>query len=241
MKRPQLFLAAFCGLVLALVYARPAQALLQTLQTQVGVTILVDVVAPTPTPVAYVPQRAPVEGEQPVIADVSLKRMLPGQRAFRAEAIQFTGNTWTIAQAQVQHSLLVQSEVTPNPKATLLYTNNPSVGPYTITSGTTQVEKCAFEVVVDAAKAWTLDEGISQDFSAAFPGKDVGNNTYLSAATPKPTATPYIVYADDGNAWSTLSTGGIGMTTYCVDLTITVPAAVTAGPYTTNAVYTIYQ
>jgi hypothetical protein len=237
MKRLQYLIVAIGAVVFALTFAQPAQALLQTLQSQIAITIFVNV---SPAPVGYAPPPS-TSGSPSISTSIALGKALPGRRTYRAEALRFTGDSTMIAQAQVQHGNLVQAEVSPNPKATLLYSNLPSVGPYTITAGTTKVEPCAFEVVVDAAKAWTLDEGVTSDFTTGFPGNDVGNNTYLSSATPKPTATPYAVYADDGNAWTLLSTGGVGMTTYCVTLTITVPASVTAGPYSTNAIYSIYQ
>lgn len=225
-------------LILGLVFMQPVKATIQTQQAQIAVTVVVPVVG---TPIAYVPHEAPAQAGQPTISSIALRRATPTfERAFRAESLQFDrdGST-TVAQAQVQNPLLVQAEVTPNPKATILvsnmpsYTFNPGVAP-----GSTVHVTCAFTVKVNMSTAWSLEEGITSDFASDFPGKDLANNTYVSS--PLPTATPYIVYADDGDVWSGLGSGSV-ITTYCIDLTVTVPASVLDGTYQTNAVYTLFN
>lgn len=229
-----LILAGFA--VLSLVLAQPVQATIETLQSQIGITIIVNV---TPSPIAYAPHQAPVgSGIGEITAKMSLRRATPAlNRVFEAQSLHFNQTSpLVVAQSQIQKPLLVQAEVSPNPNATLLYSNNSSVV-INATAGTTVQVPCAFEVTVSTTKAWTLYDGVSNDFASTFPGQDLGNNTYVS--TPKPTSTPYVVYADDGNAWTVLSTGS-AITTYCVSLTLTVPGTVTAGTYSSNAIYTLY-
>jgi hypothetical protein len=239
MKRFQFLCIAVGTLVLALVLAQPVKATIATQQDQIVITIVVNV---TPSPLAYNPQQTPAQADaKPVISGMSLERVAPAaQREFRAEGLHFAGDSSTlVAQAQVQHGALVQSEVTPNPKATLLYSNVTSVEINAIAGTTVQVP-CAFTVTVDMNSTWSLEEGITNDFAAGFPGTDLANNTFVNSATPKPTATPYVVYADDGSSWSVLGTGAV-MTTYCVTLTLTVPSATSAGAYSTNAIYTLFN
>jgi hypothetical protein len=238
MNRFRLLLVAVGLVMLGIVLTQPVKATIQTQQAQMAVTIIVNV---SPSPVAYVPHQEP-GANKTVIAALSLDRAAPPalQRAFRAENLQFTPDlSNVVAQAQVQHGVLVQAEVTPNPKATILTNNAPGstviLNQY---SGTTVQWACVFTVTVDMTTAWSLEEGITSDFASNFPGKDLANNTYIS--TPLPTATPYIVYADDGSVWSGLGSG-TAKTTYCVTLTLTIPEGVAGGAYVTNAIYTLFN
>lgn len=221
-------------LVFAAIVAEPVIASIKTQVAQIGVTIIVNV---TPSPIAYAPRNAP-SSMGTIAADMSL-HLAPAslQRVFHADSLHFMGASKVLAQAQVQHGVLVQAEVTPNPNATMLYSNNGAVTLNAI-AGTTTVYPCIFTVTVDNTTAWTLEEGLSNDFSSSFLGKDLGNNTYITSATPQPTATPYAVYADDSGVWTALANGNT-LTTYCVTLTLTVPGTVTAGSYSTNAIYTL--
>lgn len=223
-------------IVFGVLFARPVLATIETQQDQIGITIVVTV---SPTPIAYVPHAVPASsGVGTIVASMSVHRAPAAmQRVFRAESLHFIGSPRVIAQAQVQHGVLVQAEVTPNPNATLLYSNNNLVS-MSAYPGQTVFLSCAFTVTVDSTKSWSLDEGLSNDFASDWNGRTLANNTYVSAATPKPTATPYIVYADDGKAWSLAGTGK-AMTTYCVDLTLNVPATIASGTYSTNAIYTV--
>jgi hypothetical protein len=238
MKRLQLLLAAVGIAIVGLIFVQPAKATIQSQQAQIFIDVVVQVVG---TPIAYVPHQAPAVGNVPVIASLALRRLTPQlQRTFRAENLHFDGETSTVV-AQAQNPLLVQAEVSPNPKATILVSNVPTV---TVTAAPGQTvaiaPTCALTVTVNMSSAWSLQEGVSNDFSATFPGKDLGNNTYINSDTPQPTSTPYIVYADDGDVWSAVGSGG-SITTYCVNLTVSVPAGVTDGIYSTNAVYTLYN
>ena len=243
MKRLQVLLVAIGVAAISILLTRPVLATISTLQDQIGITIVVNVAA---SPIGYLPHQSPAGGNQSVITAVSLHRIAPSlARGFQAEGLHFERNgSVVIAQAQVQHSTLVQAEVTPNPKATLLYSNQgsviiPAAPGSTVIAGTTAVETCAFTVTVDTTKSWSLDEGLTSDFAAGFSGTALANNTYLNSATPLPTSTPYVVYADDSSKWSLAGTG-TAMKTYCVDLTVKVPGTVTAGSYSTNAVYSLY-
>ncbi|MGA7746332.1 MAG: hypothetical protein WBA06_06640 [Candidatus Aquilonibacter sp.] len=238
MKRAQLVLVALGIAILGIVLTQPVKATIQTQQAQIVVNVVVQVVG---TPIGYVPHQAPAQGGLTIAS--ALRRAVPSvQRAFNAEGLHFEGDSSTlVAQAQVQHSVLVQAEVTPNPKGTILVTNVPNV---TVTAAPGQTVRvtpaCSLTVTVNMTTAWSLEEGVTSDFASGFPGKDLANDTYKNSATPLPTSTPYIVYADDGSVWSGLGSG-TAITTYCVDLTVTVPLTVTDGTYVTNAVYTLFN
>jgi len=234
MKRLQLVMVALGVAVLGLLFAEPVRATIASQQAQIAVTVVVPV---SGTPVAYVPHAAPYGG-QPVIASIALRRATPSfGRVFRAEALQFDSADSDVV-AQVQNPLLVQAEVTPNPKATILYSNNPGYTFPPVPPGSTTKETCAFTVTVDMLTTWSLEQGVGADFASGFNGNDLANNSYVS--TPHPTSTPYVVYADDGKQWSLLGTGST-KTVYCIDLTVTVPPGVLDGTYTTNVVYTLFN
>jgi hypothetical protein len=239
MNRLRLLFVTASALVFVMLFAEPVLSAIRTQQGQIGITVVVNVAG---TPIAYAPGHAP-QGTSPgvIAANVSLHAVPTTlQRGFHAESLQFVGgSSKVIAQAQVQHSVLVQAEVTPNPNATLLWSNNPVVTMPTAAPGQTVTSSCAFKVTVDTTKSWSLEQGLSNDFTSTFPGKDLGNNTYVYGATPLPTATPYAVYADDGSVWTVIESG-LTATTYCVDLTVTIPADVTDGTYSTNAIYTLF-
>jgi hypothetical protein len=241
MKRLQMFLVAAGFMMLALVLAQPVKATIQSQQMQIALNISVDVVG-TPI-VGYVPREAPSQAGVPSIAS-ALRRAEPSmQRAFSAEGLHFAGDSTMVAQV---HNVLVQAEVTPNPKGTILVTNVPNVA-VTAAPGQTVVttkSPCALTVSVNMSTAWSLEEGAATDLTgpggATFPGTALANNTFLSAGTPQPTSTPYIVYSTDGSVWSGLASG-TAITTYCVVLTITVPASATDGTYSTEVVYTLFN
>ncbi len=152
--------------------------------------------------------------------------------------------------AQNQAPALVQAEVSPNPNGTLLYGNNCqgsgaacSAINITQAAGTTQLYSCVYQVIVDSKQpSWTLDSGLYTDFepqgsgSGTIAGHYVAYNGYI--ATPKPTATPFIVYSD-GTNWTTFAANSTAKT-YCVDLTVTIPQSTVAGTYGSQAVYTLY-
>jgi len=248
MKQFRLLLIVAGFVMLALVLAQPVKATISTQQAQIGFTIIVNV-TPSPMPsstgLVYVPEQAPAMEGRPSIGAISARRLTPSlARGFQAEDLQFEGGSTLVAQAQVQHSVLVQAEVTPNPKATILYTdvggNSGSSVTLNQTAGTTVQYACAFTVTVDMTTTWVLDQGISSDFATGFPGKDLANDTYKNSATPLPTSTPYVVYADDGSVWSQMATGTTE-STYCVTLTLTVPGTTSEGTYSTNAIYTLFN
>ncbi|MGB6986745.1 MAG: hypothetical protein WBD74_12295 [Candidatus Aquilonibacter sp.] len=247
MNRFRLLLVAIGLVVLGIALTQPVKATIATQQAQIGFTIIVNVTPspmPTTTPLlGYAPQHTSDASGRPSISAVSLRRAMPDlRRAFRAESLHFDGGSMLVAQAQVQHGVLVQAEVTPNPKATILYTDIGAAPASSVTldqtAGTTVQYACAFTVTVDMLTTWVLDQGLSNDFASDFSGKELANNTY--AATPMPTSTPYVVYADDGKVWSQMATGTT-KTTYCVTLTLTIPGTTDSGSYSTNAIYTLYN
>ncbi len=213
-----LFSLAVACIAVVMAGSRGSATLVQQ-RDQIAVTILVNV---TPAPMGY---RAPSQSDEGIVA-----RMRMRQRG---------SDDW-VAQVK-QQPVRVEAAVTPNPQATLLYSDQPFTS-ITTTAGTTTTVPCAFHVTVHTASAyWILKHGLSNDFSDGaadtFTGTALANNTYL--ATPKPAPTPYIVYADDGGNWATLDTNKY-IQTYCVDLSVSVPATVPGGTYSSNAVYTVY-
>ena len=217
---------AAVGLVLG---GRGDAAFLQQQRDQIAVYILVNV---TPAPVVYAPQ----SGEGRMSLRMGL-RARGSSRFVDAGPLELRRLV-----AQTQSAVRVQAEVSPNPNATLLYSNVPNV---TInqTAGTTQTTAaCIYKVTVDTLSTtkWTLKDGLSNDFVVgSWSGKDLSNNFYLQSGSPQAAATPFIVYPDNNNTWNT-KTSNSGMQTYCVTLTLTVPANIGQGAYTTNAIYTLY-
>jgi hypothetical protein len=205
--------------------SRSHASLAQMQRDQISIAVLVNV---TPAAGYVPPPQAP-----PVIAKLALREARGSDQ--NVDAIVSPGGD-LVAQASQQKPIKVMAQVTPNPNATLLYGNLPMVQ-MTGTAGTTIQQTCIYTVTVHTTiTTWTLREGLSGDFSGSFPGTDLANNSYIQGATPQPTSTPFIVYP---TSWSVLAQNG-GIKTYCVDLSLTIPAAVPGGTYSTNAVYTLY-
>jgi hypothetical protein len=203
-------------------------ALFVSQRDQIAVDIIINV---TPPPVVY---KGPSVSPDRILTRVQMRAEGSGERFDALPAPRL------VAQNTPQQPVKVQAEVTPNPYATLLYSNVSFVTVNAV-AGTTVTVKCAYTVTASTTVSYfQLYHGLSNDFASNFPGGDVANNTYISTATPQPTSTPFVVYADDGGKWALLGTNGYKQT-YCVDLTVTVPIGVTApGTYSSNAVYTIY-
>lgn len=213
-----------------------AQALLQSQRAQIGVTILINV---TPNPLGYL--HAPGATDA-IVAKATLRgapRSL--ERAFEAQQLHFLPAS-SVTVAQVQHSVRVEAEVTPNPTATLLTTDAPgSTVMLSAEAGVTTAFSCVYHVTVQTTQTgWTLKHGLSNDFSSGvstFAGGDVANNSHVAA--PNPTATPFVVYQTNGGVWAVLGTNS-GTQTYCVDLTLNIPIATAQATYSSNAIYTVY-
>jgi|SRR5579884_853261 len=205
---------------------RSHAGLAQQQRDQISIAVIVNV-----TPAAgYVP--AP-QAPPAIAARLGLHEARGSER--NVDAFPSSGGD-LVAQTSNQKSLKVTAQVTPNPNATLLYGNLPMVQ-MTGTAGTTVQQTCIYTVTVHTTiSTWTLREGLSGNFAGNFPGTDLANNSYIAGATPQPTSTPFIVYP---TSWSVLAQSG-GIKTYCVDLSLTIPAAVPGGTYSTNAVYTLY-
>ncbi|HET7814920.1 MAG TPA: hypothetical protein VFL13_11155 [Candidatus Baltobacteraceae bacterium] len=224
-------IAAVAGFMLLV--CAPTIALLQSQRAQITVTVVVNV---TPNPLAYNSDTIPAP---PGIGAPIAARFALRARGSAAAVDSVTGQTLKDFVAQnvsVQHALKVQAQVTPNPQGTMLISNQQSVA-ISGTAGTTVSQSCLYTVTVNTTQStWTLDDGLSANLASGFPGSDLANNTYLQGATPKPTSTPFVVYP---TAWTAVASSNLSKT-YCVDLTVTIPAAVTGGTYSTNAVYTLY-
>lgn len=231
LQRLALGVTAVAGFMLLV--CAPTIATLQSQRAQITVTVVVNV---TPNPLAYtgtVP--APSGVGAPISARFALRA-----RGSEAAVDSVSGQTLKDFVSQVtvssQHALKVQAQVTPNPQGTMLVSNLQSVA-VSGTAGTTVTQSCLYTVTVSTTQSsWTLDDGLSANLASGFPGNDLSNNTYLQGGTPKPAATPFIVYP---TAWTAVASSNLSKT-YCVDLSVTIPAAVTGGTYSTNAVYTLY-
>lgn len=214
----------FCALAVVAVSlvlsGRSHSALSQQQRAQQSIVIIVNV---TPAPLVYAPPQA------------DERSAISARFALRAKGSQ--GLVDAVAQAGPQQAVRVQAEVTPNPNATLLVTNSQAVT-INATAGTTTKIACAYTVTSNAASiaSWTIRHGVSADFAGGFPGGDLANDSYLQSATPQPTSTPFVVYPA---AWTVMGSSS-AIKTYCVDLTLTIPASVAQGAYSTNAVYTLY-
>lgn len=211
---------------------------LQTQRSQIGVTIVINVTTPVPVARVSTPPQA-----QTLVAKATLRGAPASiERRFEAEQLHFTGAPEILAQ-NVQRGVKVEASIAPNPTATLLYSDQTSVV-LTAPAGSATVFPCAYNVYVHTTiTSWSLDHGLSTDFNngagSTFLGKYLGNNSHITTATPRPTATPFTVYADNGGTWNLLQTNA-GIQTYCVDLTVNVPAATPQGTYSSNAVYTLF-
>lgn len=220
----------FAALAAVLLFGgRGNASFIQTQRDQISVYILVNV---TPAPIAYEESASDDRG-----IDVRM-----GLRARGSSSSVDALPAGMVAQSNAQHAVRVQAEVSPNPNATLLYSNTPAVSLNAVAGTTVTSPVCAYTVTVHtlATTSWTLDDGLSNDFSGStFPGKDLANDTYPQTGTPLATATPFIVYPNNNNTWYAREKSS-GVQTYCVTLTLTVPSTVQAGAYSTNAVYTLY-
>lgn len=223
----------FAGIALAaaalVLGGRGNAAFLQQQRDQIAVYILVNV---TPAPIVYVPH-----------ASSSRIAVRMGLRARGSDAYVDTADP-RLGElvAQQQSAVRVQAEVSPNPLATLLYSNVPQVIINQTAGTTATTPACVYTITVDTppTTSWTLKDGLANDFIVgSWSGNTLGNNFYLQGGTPQPTATPFVVYPDNNNTWNT-KTASSGMKTYCVTLTLSIPSNIGQGAYTTNAVYTLY-
>jgi hypothetical protein len=232
-------LRPLAAIFFALVFIPVVALAIQIQRAQLGITIIVNV---TPNPLGYVTGPGATDR---IVAVAHLRGApLRVERAFEAQELHFLPVASGTVVAAVQHSLRVEAEITPNPTATLLTTDAPGT---TVTlnaeAGVATAFTCVYHVSVDTAvTSWSLKHGLSTDFDTVgntneFLGGNVANDSYL--ATPRPTSTPFGVYADNGGAWNVLDTNA-GSKTYCVDLTVTTPIATPQGQYSSNAIYTLY-
>ncbi len=230
-------------LIFAFLAAAPivVEAALQSQQAQIAVTIIVNV---TPNPLGYTGKPA-IAGNQ-IVATAKLRGAPPEiERVFEAQQLHFVPKgAEIVAQAQVQHAIKVEAEVTPNPNATLL-TSDASGYQVILNAeaGTPTSVPCAYHVQVKTTKTgWTLKHGLAGNFSNggsdSFVGSSLANNSHVGP-TPLPTATPFVVYSTDGGVWAVLQTNS-GTQTYCVDLTLNMPITTAQGTYSSNAIYTLY-
>lgn len=210
-------------------------AAFQTQRAQIEITITINV---TPNPLGYATPGAASDTSGRVIAATLRLNRSEAASQYRAESLSFASNVV----AQNQGAVKVEASVSPNPLGTLLYSNQTGVI-ISQEAGTTVVYPCEYTVTASTTQAaWTLDHGLFTDFilgggSASFAGGNVANNTHL--ATPRPTATPFVVYSDDGGTWTAAATGAHAET-FCVDLTVKIPIATSGGTYSSNAVYTLF-
>lgn len=217
--------------ILYLAFPRESNAgFIQTQRAQRYITITINV---TPGPYGY---RVPLQaGGREIALAHRFGRGASGDEGAIPQV--HAASPRLIAQASVQHAVPVEANVTPDPTATL-FQGTPNNATINVTAGQSATVACAYQIIVTTAiTVWTVDVGLSNNFSTAFNGTNLAHNSYLS--TPRPTSTPFSVYPDNNNAWSIMDKNG-GNKTYCVDLTVNVPITVLGGVYTTTAVYTLY-
>lgn len=229
LQRPFFILLAVA--VALVVTSRPSRSLgIVSQRAQETVYILVNV-----TGIAYHPHGAvstDASGATPIAAHFAL-RARGSAPSVDADVI----NGSSVLVAQNQGSVQVRAEVTPNPNATLLVVNQTNET-FNATAGTTISQKCIYTVTSNAAAiaSWTIKQGLANDFTSTWSGSDLANNSYLQSGTPKPSATPFTVYPSN---WTPMASSG-NAKTYCVDLTLTIPASVPTGAYSTTAVYSLW-
>ena len=231
MNRLRLLFVALMVVVVALALGKPARsAFVSSQRDQIAVPIIVNVLPYT----GYKP--AGVAAPMRIAARMALRGR--GSALYEDAPNFVLGN----AVAQAQSAVRVQANVSPNPNATMLYSNQAQVSITQAAGTTASTASCVYTVTVDtpSTTSWTLDDGLSGDFiSSAWPGGDLSNNTYLQGSTPQPAATPFVVYATNNNNWYPKEKSS-GMKTYCVTLTLTIPSTVQQGTYSTNAIYTLF-
>jgi hypothetical protein len=146
--------------------------------------------------------------------------------------------------AAQQKTVKVEGTVTPNPNATLLYSDQTGVQINAV-AGTTVSVPCIYKVYVNTTiTSWTVKQGLYSDLTdpssgEKFAGGQLKNNTYYTTGTPQPAASAFVVYLTDGSQWSVMSVNGLSKA-WCVGLTVTVPVTTTQGNYSSQATYTIW-
>ncbi len=215
MTRLRLLFSAVAALAVAIVIGghTPVSATTSYV-TQIGVTLTVNV---TPAPIVFAVHRR-----------MRAARIVPSHGE-------------VVAQTQAQNSVGVRARVSPNPMATILtasqYTANVNA-----VAGQTTVYPCLFSVTVHTAIArWVLNGGLSNDFTPSWPGSNLSYAMYMGAAASPQTYTAFVVYPDNNNVGRAVIPSGAGTQTYCVDLSLFIPATVPSGAYSTTAVYSLYM
>ena len=164
MKRMRWIFATFAAAALSLALGQGVHAsFVQTQRDQISVYVLVNV---TPAPLVYAPATS---GAKPAIA-MNMRMRARGSGETDAVPNFDIGN----AVAQSQGAVRVQAEVSPNPNATLLYSNQPVVEIDAMAGTTVTTPDCVYTITVHtlATRSWTLDDGVSSDFTSTFPGRD---------------------------------------------------------------------
>ena len=213
-------------------------------RAQIGVAIIVNV---TPNPLGYAGRSIVAARRSPFVIAHLREVAAPLSRPYDAQALQILpGSDMMIAQAKTQAGVEVMASISPNPNATLLVSNQPSVTE-SVEAGVKTTFKCVYQVTVSTTNTdWQLKYGLSADFtsgSATFPGNDLTEAAYVvpPSPSPSPAETAFPVYADNGGIWSiTNGAAYSGSKTFCVDLTFNVPIAIAQGTYSSNAIYTLY-
>lgn len=215
---------ALVVVALLVTLARPSHSATQLQRSQIGVAITVNV---TPGPFGY--------------------RVNPRkhERLARAIGIRASAPREVIAQTSSQGGVPVQANVTPNPNATLLYSNTAAIS-LSGTAGTTIQQQCAFTVSVGTkiVSSWNLDAALSNDFidPTKWNGNQLSYNMLVSPVGTRPSPEPstaFYVYPDNNNNFVIAAHNGYTVT-YCVDLFLTIPVTVLGGVYNTTAIYALY-
>lgn len=220
---------------------------LQSLRASKDVVITIVV---TPSPVAFLPNRAPRSAPAPVTAVAAAQSFADPFGS--ARQIASTSNVaWDVppgggtmvAQVPVEASPVpVQFVALPDPNAKYLQVtlNNPELdAPY----GTT-VYPCAFQIYTyyDLATYALNDYGYGTSKTSSggtYPIENYPATSYLSWAVPdfSPTVT---AYWNSGSPGEKVWTGALKQAqTHCIDLTLVVPTTLAPGTYTATIQYNL--
>ena len=218
---------------------------LQSLRASKDVVITIVV---TPSPVAFVPNRAPRSA--PVTA-VAQSRVLDPFGESRQIASTTSTVAWDVplgggvqvAQVPVEASPVpVQFVAQPDPNAKYLQVtlNNPELdAPY----GTT-VFPCAFQIYTyyDLATYALNDYGYGTSKTGSggtYPIENYPSTSYLSWAVPDFSPT-FTAYWNSGSPGEKVWTGALKQAqTHCIDLTLVVPTTLAPGTYTATIQYNL--
>lgn len=251
MRRSNIFALVALAVLAVLTVFSQADAL-QSLRASKDVVITIIV---TPSPVAFLPNRAPrsapvtdVASAPAPVTDVAYARLLADPFGAARQIASTSNIAWDVAPgagtmvAQVEASPVpVQfvAKADPNAKYLQVTLNNPQLNaPYG-----TSTYACAFQIYTfyDLA-TYALDDygyGTSKTGTGTFPVENYPATSYLSWAVPDFSPT-YTVYNNSGSPGEKVWTGLQNQAqTHCINLSLVVPVTLAPGIYTATIQYNL--